>query len=72
MTTELDMCLSTLHKYYDHCKLINFPLSEFWKVPPGIEEETVLSLCYAKCLDGYWDTSGNETVFRIRFSGGVE
>lgn len=44
-----------------------FSNTNFFK--PPLDEDTALALCYAKYLEGYWDTSGEETVFRIRFSG---
>lgn len=56
--------LSTLEAFQ---KNNGFTDSNFFE--PPVDEDTALALCYAKYLEGYWDTSGEETVFRIRFSG---
>lgn len=58
--------LSLLEK---HKRENNFSNSKFFKPPEEVDEDTALALCYAKYLEGYYDTSGEETVFRIRFSG---
>lgn len=51
----------------EHKRERNLSNSYFFK--PPVDEDTALALCYAKYLEGYWDSSGEETVFRIRFSG---
>lgn len=56
--------LSTLEAYK---KNNGFTNSNFFK--PPIDEDTAVALCYAKYLEGYWDSSGETPVFRIRFSG---
>lgn len=53
----------------EHKRENNFSNTNFFKLPECIDEDTALALCYAKYLEGYWDSSGDVPVFRIRFSG---
>ena len=43
-----------------------FPPNSFFEVP-FVSESDLVTLCYRQIIDGYWDTSGEATVFKIRF-----
>jgi hypothetical protein len=56
--------LSALEAFRKNNDFTNYNFFE-----PPIDEDTALALCYAKYLEGYYDTSGETPVFKIRFAG---
>jgi hypothetical protein len=52
-----------------HKEKNGFSDSKFFKPPEDVDPEIAMYLCMMKYLEGYYDTSGETPVFKIRFSG---